>query len=119
LSARVDLVRTGVPEELLVHAISGRVKSRPVQIAAHRGASRYAPENTLPAFEKAARMQADFVEIDVHTTSDGSFFLLHDGKLDRTTTGKGLVRQATGDALRQLDAGAWFGRPFVGTPLPE
>jgi len=71
------------------------------------------------AFDEAARLHADFVEIDVQTTSDGAFFLLHDGTLDRTTGGKGRVRQATAATLRGLDAGSWFGRPFVGAPVPE
>jgi len=119
LGAGVDLVRTDLPEEFLVHAISRRVEHRPVQIAAHRGASRYAPENTFASLEKAARLQADFVEIDVHTTSDGAFFLLHDGTLDRTTTGHGRVRQATAESLRGLDAGSWFGKHLAGTPVPE
>ena len=119
IAAGVDMIRTRVPEELVVHAIARRIKDRPVEIAAHRGASRYAPENTQWSLAKAARMQADFVEIDVHTTSDGAFFLLHDGTLDRTTTGHGRVRQATASLLRELDAGAWFGKPFIATPLPE
>jgi glycerophosphoryl diester phosphodiesterase len=118
-TAGVDMLRTRLPEEYLVYSISQRVKNRPVQIAAHRGASRYAPENTLASLEKASRMRADFVEIDVQTTSDGHFFLLHDGTLDRTTTGRGRVRQATAETLRGLDAGRWFGNPFAGAPVPE
>jgi glycerophosphoryl diester phosphodiesterase len=119
IAAGVDMVRTSTPEEFVVHAIARRVKDRPVLIAAHRGASRYAPENTRLSLAKAARMQADFVEIDVHTTVDGAFFLLHDGTLDRTTTGHDRVRQATAAMMRELDAGAWFGKPFIGTPVPE
>jgi len=65
------------------------VKTRPVRFSLHRGASRYAPENTVPAFEKAIRLGADFVEFDVRTTSDGKFYLLHDSALDGKTNGKG------------------------------
>ncbi len=77
------------------------------------------PENTVASLDAAARLHADFVEIDVHTTSDGGFFLLHDGTLDRTTNGKGRVRQSTSATVRGLDAGHWFGQPFDGAIVPE
>ena len=69
-----------------------------MKIAHHRGAVRYAPENTLPALEKAIRLGADFVEFDLQTTRDGQFVLLHDSTLSRTTTGKG--RSTTGTCRR-------------------
>ena len=83
----------------------------------HRGQMRVAPENTLPSLEKALRLKADFVEIDVRTSQDRQFFLLHDDRLDRTTNGKGLVAETAAEVLNRLDAGAWFGRPFVSTAL--
>jgi glycerophosphoryl diester phosphodiesterase len=89
-----------------------------VKVAHHRGASRYAPENTLPAYEKAIRLGADFVEFDIRTTRDGIPFLLHDGRLDRTTNARGPIRDKTSAEVAQLDAGAWFGQPFVGTRVP-
>ena len=52
---------------------------------AHRGASAYAPENTLPAFEKAAEMQADGVELDVQLTSDGELVVTHDESIERVS----------------------------------
>jgi glycerophosphoryl diester phosphodiesterase len=119
LAAHVDMVRTDRPEEFLAHAISLRTANRTVQYAAHRGALRYAPENTTASLEAAANLHADFVEIDVHTTSDGGFFLLHDGTLDRTTNGSGRVRQSTNEVMRGLDAGSWFGLPFAGAAVPE
>jgi glycerophosphoryl diester phosphodiesterase len=119
LAAGVDLVRTNRPESFIAHAIARRTPQRRVQYAAHRGALRYAPENTTASLEAAERLHADFVEIDVHTTSDGAFFLLHDGTLDRTTNGKGRVRQAAAETLRGLDAGRWFGLPFAGAAVPE
>ncbi len=119
IAAGVDLVRTAVPEEFLVHAISRPLPDRKVQIAAHRGALRYAPENTPASLDKAVRMHNDFVEIDVQTTSDGQFFLLHDATLDRTTDGHGRVRQNAADTLRGLDAGRWFGLPFASMRVPE
>ncbi|HEY2838034.1 MAG TPA: glycerophosphodiester phosphodiesterase family protein [Pirellulales bacterium] len=118
-AADVDLLRTSLPEEFVVRAISQKASGRTVQYAAHRGASRYAPENTYASLDKAVRLGADYVEIDVHTTADGGFFLLHDSTLDRTTNGHGPVRKGTSEALRALDAGSWFGRPFKEAHVPE
>jgi glycerophosphoryl diester phosphodiesterase len=89
-----------------------------VLFACHRGASRYAPENTLAAFEKAYGLHADFVEFDVRPSQDAQYFLLHDSRLDRTTTGKGPIRDATSGTIAELDAGSWFGLPFAGTRVP-
>jgi glycerophosphoryl diester phosphodiesterase len=118
LAAGADWIRTGLPEELVAHVTWKRLTKRPVRIAMHRGASRYAPENTLPAYEKAIRMGADLVEFDVRTASDGGLFLLHDGDLDRTTNGSGPLSHVSSEVLARLDAGAWFGRPFVSTRMP-
>jgi glycerophosphoryl diester phosphodiesterase len=119
LSDGADLIKTDLPEELVVHALSGRIQSRPVRLACHRGASRYAPENTLAAFDKAYRLGADFVEFDVRETRDGKYYLLHDGRLDRTTNLKGPIREATNEAVDRADAGSWFGRPFAGAHVPS
>lgn len=62
---------------------------------AHRGASRYAPENTLPAFTLAAQQGADGVELDVHLSKDGELVVIHDETLDRTTDGTGPVQDYT------------------------
>jgi glycerophosphoryl diester phosphodiesterase len=117
--AGVDWIQTDLPEEVLALALWRRVIRRPVEISLHRGAGRYAPENTLPAFDKAIRLGADYVEFDVRTSRDGQFFLLHDSKLDRTTDGTGPLDQLAGDALRKVSAGVKFGRPFVNVPLPS
>ncbi|MGZ8542807.1 MAG: glycerophosphodiester phosphodiesterase, partial [Kaistella sp.] len=61
-------------------------------IIAHRGASAYAPENTLAAFEKAIEMGATVIETDVHQTKDCVVVVMHDLSLDRTTDGKGLIK---------------------------
>jgi glycerophosphoryl diester phosphodiesterase len=90
----------------------------PVKIACHRGANRYAPENTLPALAEAARLTADYIEIDIRPTKDGRYILLHDGTLNRTTDGRGPVRDMPFDAVMKLDAGGWFGKRFVGTRVP-
>ncbi|MBI4464152.1 MAG: glycerophosphoryl diester phosphodiesterase [Acidobacteria bacterium] len=71
----------------------------------HRGAAGHAPENTLLSIQAAITLGADLVELDVRATRDGHFVLLHDGRVDRTTNGKGAVAEMTLDAIRRLDAG--------------
>ena len=73
-----------------------------VIVVAHRGNWRNAPENSLQAIEFAIEMGVDMVEIDVRLTKDGKLVLMHDTTLDRTTTGKGRVKQWTLDSLQTL-----------------
>ena len=80
----------------------------PFHVIAHRGASGYAPENTMAAFERAVAMGAREVETDVSLTRDGRILLLHDDTLDRTTNGKGLADDFALAELKQLDAGSWY-----------
>ena len=61
------------------------------KIYGHRGASGYAPENTLEAFELAAKMGADGVELDVHLTKDGELVVTHDEEISRVSDGTGRV----------------------------
>lgn len=118
MAAGADWLQTDLPEEVLAQALWRRVPKRPVQISLHRGANRYAPENTLPAFEKSVRLGADYVEFDVRTTKDGQYFLLHDSRLNRTTDGQGPISEMTADDVRKLSAGVKFGLPFAKTPVP-
>jgi len=119
----VDWVQTDRAEDVvgttILRAIGpGSQRRYKTKVSHHRFASRYAPENTLIAFEKSMVFEADFVEFDVHTTKDGSFVLLHDGTLNRTTSGKGNVRDATLATIESLDAGSWFGSSFAGQKVP-
>jgi glycerophosphoryl diester phosphodiesterase len=118
IAAGADWLQTDLAEEIIARAVLQRIPKRPVRISHHRGANRYAPENTLPAFEKSIRLGADFVEFDVRATGDGQFFLLHDGDLRRTTNSHGPIREFPSTVVIGLDAGSWFGRPFVGVRLP-
>jgi len=118
IAAGVDWLQTDLPEGILAHRMWKSLSDRPVEIAFHRGASRYAPENTRPAFEKAIRMGADYVEFDIRASEDGEYFILHDGHLDRTTDGKSPIAQTASRAIRALDAGSWFGRPYQGAKVP-
>lgn len=74
------------------------------RILGHRGASHYAPENTLPAFEMALDQGADGVELDVHLSKDGELVVMHDERVDRTTNGHGFIKDFTMDELKRLDA---------------
>ena len=106
-------------------------------VIAHRGASAYAPENTVPAFRLAAEQGATFVEFDLRLSRDGHIVCLHDDSLERTTdveevfpdrfrtTGEGararrswLLEDFTLAELKRLDAGSWFGPAFRGTRIP-
>ena len=75
---------------------------------AHRGASAYAPDNSMPAFELAVKMMSDGIEIDTHLSKDGIPVLCHDDVLDNTSDGAGRVRDHTLDELRRLN----FNRNF-------
>jgi glycerophosphoryl diester phosphodiesterase len=116
--AGVDWLQTDDPVGARFAEVRRRIPKFPVKISCHRGANRYAPENTLPAIEKAAALGIDYIEIDIRPTKDGGYVLLHDSTLNRTTDGKGPVRDMTYEEVRKLSAGAWFGRPFAETRVP-
>lgn len=79
---------------------------------AHRGASGYAPENTIPAFEQALDMKSDYIELDIQLTKDLVPVVIHDGTVNRTTNGKGYVKDYTLEQLMTLDAGSWFNEKY-------
>ena len=85
------------------------VVSRHPFVVAHRGASASRPEHTLAAYDLALREGADGVECDVRLTRDGHLVCVHDRKLDRTSSGAGLVSTMTLAELRELEFGAWHG----------
>ena len=87
-------------------------------IVGHRGNVKFAPENTLPALDKAIELGADLLEIDVRQTSDGVLVLMHDLTVDRTTDGTGPIANMTLPEVQELDAGAWFAEKFTGTRVP-
>jgi glycerophosphoryl diester phosphodiesterase len=89
------------------------------KISAHRGASRVAPENTLAAFTKAIEMGADFIEIDVRTTSDGKQVCLHDASLKRTTGLNMDVKKVTLQKIKDLSAGEWFDNLYSKEKIPS
>jgi glycerophosphoryl diester phosphodiesterase len=87
-------------------------------VAAHRGASRLAPENTLTAFSAALDRGALAIELDVHLSADGRAVVIHDDLVDRTTDGQGQVSRTSYAELKRLDAGSWWSAQFSGERLP-
>lgn len=84
----------------------------------HRGASAYAPENTLAAFDLAVQLGVHHIELDLQLTADGHVVVIHDDTVDRTTNATGAVDDFTLAALQELDAGSWFGAAFSGEKIP-
>lgn len=87
-------------------------------VLAHRGANKVAPQNTLPAFEKALEFKADGLETDVHLSKDGHIVICHNYTIDETSNGKGLVSEMTLSQLKAFDFGSYFGNEFKGVTLP-
>ncbi len=85
---------------------------------AHRGYSAIAPENTYSAFAEAVKYGADGIEFDVQLTGDRIPVIIHDSSLERTTNGKGKIREKTLTELKQLDAGSWFSAEFKEEKIP-
>ena len=84
----------------------------------HRGASGYCPENTMASYHKAIEMGVDVLEVDIHLSKDGVLVVHHDPTLERTTNGKGNLRDYSADELLKLDAGSWFHPDFKNERIP-
>lgn len=106
-------------------------------LIAHRGASGYAPEHTMPSYELAIQQKADFVEPDLAVSKDGVLVCLHDDTLDRTTNiedvyptrasadvkdrrgeRQWVANDFTVEEIKKLDAGSWFNAKFKGAQVP-
>lgn len=81
---------------------------------AHRGASAYAPENTMVAFKKALEMGADGIELDLQETKDKKIVIFHDEIIDKKSNGKGRIKDYTFEELYNLDFGSWFSNEYKG-----
>src|SRR5688572_13731326 len=122
---------------ILLGSVSGCAQYSKKTVVAHRGASAYAPEHTLAAYQLAIEMGADYVEQDLAVTRDGVLICLHDASLERTTnveqlfpdrvstqTIEGKTRKAwlandfTLAEIKTLDAGSWFDPKFNGEKVP-
>ena len=91
---------------------------RTTEVTAHRGASRLYPENTMPAFEAAVELGADWIELDIQQTRDGQIVVMHDTNLRRTTGLNRYVWELDYAEISGLDAGSWFSSTFSGTGIP-
>lgn len=95
-------------------------------VIAHRGASGYAPENTLASIDRAAQLGFSWVENDVQRTKDGELVVIHDDSLQRTTNVEQVfpgrapwkVKDFTAAEIARLDAGSWYSPAYAGTRVP-
>ncbi|MEV8633770.1 glycerophosphodiester phosphodiesterase family protein [Streptosporangium sp. NPDC051023] len=109
-----------------VTPVAAAVPPATVTDVAHRGASAYAPENTIAAFELAREQRADVFELDVQETKDHELVVVHDTTLTRTTDAERVfpdrapwrVGDLTLAEIRRLDAGSWFASKYRGEPVP-
>ncbi len=81
---------------------------------AHRGASSYAPENTMASFKKAIHLGANGIELDLQKTKDGKIVIFHDDVIDKKSNGSGKISDYSYQELYRLDFGSWFDKKFKG-----
>ncbi|WP_327259385.1 glycerophosphodiester phosphodiesterase [Streptomyces sp. NBC_01240] len=125
-TSTVTAGHTGTTSIRTVSARTEDTKPDAPVVFAHRGASAYAPENTLAAVDKADALGFDWVENDVQFTKDGVLVVVHDTDLKRTTDVEEVfpdrapwaVKDFTAAEIARLDAGSWFGPQFAGTRVP-
>lgn len=116
---------------LACHGTTEPSARHPAVVIAHRGASALAPEHTIAAYDLAILEGADYIELDVQRSSDGTLVVIHDATLDRTARGSaasctGVVREKTLAQLESCDVGLWFNQTnptlakaeFVGLRIP-
>ena len=89
------------------------------RIICHRGASAYAPENTMAAFKAAQDMGCSSVEFDVMLSADGEAFIFHDERLNRKTNARGVFADVPAEKIKKLDAGRWFSSRFRNERIPS
>jgi glycerophosphoryl diester phosphodiesterase len=136
ITGALSLLVAGVASMMSMSAHQNPPKTK-AWVIAHRGASAYAPENTVPAFRLAAEQGADWVEFDLQLTKDRKIVALHDNSLERTTdveqvfpdrarkagegaqaTSRWMLDDFTLEEIKRLDAGTWFDAKFRGTRIP-
>jgi glycerophosphoryl diester phosphodiesterase len=116
ISAVYVYLATQTGEAAIQKEVFKRESPRPL-VFAHRGGGGLIPENTLEAFQYSARMGVDVLELDIHSTSDGTLVVMHDAAVDRTTDGRGRVNELMLEAVKKLDAGYVFS-PDSGQTFP-
>ncbi|WP_195576175.1 glycerophosphodiester phosphodiesterase family protein [Paenibacillus sp. 1001270B_150601_E10] len=94
------------------------IHSNTIEIVAHRGYAAIFPENTMLAFQRSLQLGAHSIELDVHHSKEGIPVVIHDDKLNRTTTGSGYIREKSLAEIRLADAGVKFNPRFAGCRVP-
>lgn len=84
---------------------------------AHRGASAYAPENTMVSFKKVIELGASGIELDLQKTKDGKIVVFHDKKIDKKSNGIGRISDYTYNELLKFDFGSWFSQKYTGEKI--
>lgn len=137
MQRKISVLGLGSWVLVLMMTVTGSAQYTKKTVVAHRGASAYAPEHTLAAYQLAIEMGADYVEQDLAVTKDGVLICLHDASLERTTNVEelfpdrsitisieGKTRRAwvandfTLAEIKTLDAGSWFDQKFAGEKIP-
>ncbi|PJN86918.1 glycerophosphodiester phosphodiesterase [Bacillus sp. mrc49] len=93
------------------------IQHSPLKIG-HRGAAGHCPENTVASYKKAIELGAEVLEVDIHLSKDDVLVVHHDPTLDRTTSGKGRLRDYTAAELKEFDAGSWYHSRFKNERIP-
>lgn len=88
-------------------------------IVGHRGGAKEVPENTLAAINHSLNNAVDLIEIDVHQSADNVVCVMHDTDVNRTTNGKGKIKDLSWEQIKQLDAGSFFSPEFKGEKVPS
>lgn len=88
------------------------------KVIGHRGVPHLAPENTMASFKAALDMGVDGIETDVQATRDGELVICHDETIDKTTNGKGFIKDYTLAELNNLSAGGWFSKEYQDEKIP-
>ena len=92
--------------------------TRTLEVTAHRGASRFFPENTMSAFKGAKDLGADFIELDVQETKDQQVIVIHDTNFQRTTGVNKNTWELSYDDVKKLDAGSFFAKEYKNERIP-
>ena len=95
------------------------LKTKEVMIIGHRGAAGLAPENTLSAMEAGIQSHADMLELDVRQSKDSVLVIMHDATVNRTTNGRGKVKDLTYAELLKLSAGEKFSKKYSEEKIPN
>ena len=103
---------------LLITTTTSASSLLPLKIIAHRGASAYAPENTLAAFKLALEMGVDGVELDIHASADSKLMVIHDSHTGRTGNKHLSISETHSQELRNIDVGHWKGDAWKGETIP-